>query len=514
MRRTATSSILFLVLAAAVVWGSPLRADDAAEVRLRAYKDLDEGVAAYTRGDFRAAVEALSRSADRALDLFRAHFYLGLALIGDRRYEEAIEALQVALDLEANHLGAHVAMGDAQLLRGDLGEATASYYRVLGLRPEYSAALDGIARVHEARGRDAEAITFYERAIASNRGYPDAYTHLGDLYLRKGRLDDAVRLLSEAVRIRPDFPAGLNRLAAAYGRLGLANEAVATIQRAIELEPGSADHRVTLGRVQLEMGLLDQAEASLREALARSPQLAAAHEGIAEVLRRRGIHAGAAETLTTALSDPRLDSTGRARLEQRLAAVREEGVRLATLEQAIAGGQAAPQDVLALAAIEAGRGNWARAAELQSRVAAEGRELERLAWYLLEAGRPREALAVYERLGPAAARPDLEINRGVALAALGDDAGATQRYRAVLAADAGNAVAQLYLGNALLRLGRTREAADAYVSFLRLDATGERAERVRRVLRIIAPEALAALPGGTPPAPIDIIPPPGPGTTR
>ena len=177
------------ILAAAVV--SPLQAGKSAEVRTESFRLLNEGVAAYNRGEYKEAAEKLGASASMALNSYRAYYYLGLALIGDRRAAEAVDALTVALDLDPSQLLAHVAMGDAQLKRGDSAEASAAYYRALKLRSEYAAALDGIARTYEAQEDDEKALAFYRRAIASNKGYAESYVHLGDLLLRQGRLADA-----------------------------------------------------------------------------------------------------------------------------------------------------------------------------------------------------------------------------------------------------------------------------------------------------------------------------------
>jgi tetratricopeptide (TPR) repeat protein len=483
----------------------PARAGKAGEIRKQAFQNINEGVAAYNRAEYPEAVEKLQAAAAVALNSFRAHLYLGQALTAVRRFPEAIEALDVALDLEPDDLGAHVARANALLGRGDLDEAAAGYTRAMGLRPDYAPALDGLARVAEARGEDAQAIATYERAIASNKGYPDPYMHLGDLYLRSGRLDQAVQLLREAVRVRPDFGPGLNRLASAYARLGLFNEAVATIRRAIELEPRVADHRATLGQIQLELGLLGQAEQSLQEALDRDPALPAAFEGLSEASRRRGDYLEAVARLDRALALPHLDERARERLLERRAALEAEQVTVARLEATIASGAASADDLRALATFEAGRTRWERAADLQAQSAPEGVERERLAYYDLRASRFREAHAIYSAI-PDAGRPDLAVNDGIALTGLGDHEAAEDRFRRALALDANFAVARLYLGNTLLRQGRTAEAADAYVAFLAVDPNGERAERVRRVLQRIAPEK-APPPPNLPIAPTTPPPP-------
>lgn len=496
-------SVVPALLAVAALAGlpSPARAGKAAEVRTRSFELLNQGVSAFKRGDFALAVDRLTQSAGMALNSFRAHYYLGLALSGDRRYGEALKALDVALDLDPNHVQAIAEVGNAHLKLGDIEEARAAYFRALKLRPEYPPSLDGLARAEEARADDAEAIKTYLRAIASDKGYAPSYTHLGDLYLRVGRIEEAVRLLEEAVEVRPDFAPGLNRLALAYGRLGLHNEAIATVQKAMELEPRNALHAATLGELQIGQGFVLAAEKSYLQALELDPGLPEARRGLAEVARRRGAYDQALGQIDLALSDPRMDAVTRSRIEEYRERVAAERARVAELERLVREGEATPEERSALAALYAGRGLWNEAADLQREAGDDAAQRERLAFMLFQAGRYREAHEIYAALARSGAGTAAEVNDGVTLALLGDDEAAAASYRRALEARPDHPRARLYLANALLRLGRRDEAVEAYKAFLDLGFRGEAGERVRRILRQIAPEAL-------PPAPSPLEPPP------
>jgi tetratricopeptide (TPR) repeat protein len=471
----------------------PAFAGKSGQVRKDAFELLNEGVAAYNRNDFAEAIDRLNRSAAVALNSYRAHYYLGLSLIGAHRYAEAVEPLQIALDLEPNEFPARVALGDARLQLGDTQEAMAEYYRALRQRPEFAPALDGVARVSESVGDDEQAVAFFKRAIKSNEGYADAYVHLGDLYLRKGELREAVELLIEVVTVRPDCAPGLNRLALAYSRLGLNNEAVATINRAITLEPRVADHRAALGQIQLAMNLAAGAEASFREALALDSSLPAARAGMAEIARRRGDYDAGITQIDALLREAGLGSLAQKKYEAQRAAMVAERDRFTALETTLASGRASPADLQSLAEIYAGRGLWDRAAELQSGAGSEPLARQRLAYMLLRAGRNREAQALYAELGKDSTNGELALNEGVARARLGDHAGAAEAYRRALRLEPDLALAQVYLGNALLRLGREPEAVEAYRTYLTSGADGPTAERVQKVLdRLVPPEKPAA----------------------
>lgn len=490
---------VLLAVSAALALSVPgvTRAGKSAEVRVESMTLLNEGVAAYNRGEYPLAIEKLTRSSALALNSFRAHYYLGQALIADRRYADAVGPLDVALDLEPSNLQAHVAMGNARLGGGDADEASASYTRALELRSEYPAGLDGLARVYESRADDPKAIELYQRAIASNKGYAEAYAHLGRLYLRLDRLDDAVRLLQEAVSIRADFAYGYNGLAVAYQRLGLPNEAVVAIRKAIELEPRSPEHWATMGKIELDLELASRADSSFRNALALDPGEPEAHQGLAESARRRGDYDAALAELDAAMADPRLDTGTRERIGKTREAMSAEGTLATGLEAEVAAGTAGPDALRRLAALCAGRRDWSRAADLEARALPEGPARERKAYYLLKAGLHRAAHDLYAELAAAAPKATLEINAGIALAGSGDDEGAMGAYRRALALDPSETRASLYLGNALLRQGRRSDAAVAYRAYAEA-GSGAALERVRRILELIAPPPTGEKPGARP----------------
>jgi tetratricopeptide (TPR) repeat protein len=481
---------LIVICIACVLCSGTAIAGRAADVRTEAFNQTAQGISAYKQGDFDLAVSKLSSAADAALNSFRAHYYLGLALTGQRSYPEALEALSVALDLDPFHLSAICALGNASLKMGDLGEAHAAYYRALKVRPEFPAALDGLGRYYETRDDTQAAITHYKRSFNSDRGYAPAYTHLGDLYLRQDRVQEAVSLLEEAVSMRPDFAAGLNRLALAYGLLGLSNQAAATIQRAIDLQPLVADHPATLGTLQLNDGQIAAAEASFNRAIERDDTLAAAREGLAEIARRGGDYTEAITQIDQALTDPRNRGPLIVALKQRRADILEEGEQLSRLEAAVGEDALSPEEAGALAQLLAGRMLWEEAARMQALAPSTPEQQERLAYMLFRAGRYREALTLYDELSHLSEGGDPALNRGVTLVMLGDHAAAAEAFREVLATDDDHREARLYLANALYRLGQSAEAAGEYREFLDQGSKGEAAERVRRILQQIAPDLL------------------------
>jgi tetratricopeptide (TPR) repeat protein len=124
-----------------------------------------------------------------------------------------------------------------------------------------------------------------------------------------------------------------------------------------------------------------------------------------------------------------------------------------------------------------------------------------MAYMLFRSDRFREAHELYARLASENETAAMRVNDGVAVSQLGDDEAASAAYRRALEIEPDHRLAQLYLGNALLRLGRRDQAVAAYSAFLDLDSRGESAERVRRILEQIAPEALPEKPSPLEPVP-------------
>ena len=120
-------TLVVVVLLLAALVQQPTEAGRAGDVRVEAFKLLNQGVSAYNRGLYDEAVEKLGRCSSIALSSFRAYYYYGLALSAARRYEQAVEALTVALDLEPRDLQALIAVGNAHLKLGDVNEARALY---------------------------------------------------------------------------------------------------------------------------------------------------------------------------------------------------------------------------------------------------------------------------------------------------------------------------------------------------------------------------------------------------
>jgi len=485
--RRLTTLFLAASLGFAAVGTAPASAVTSLAARNTAFKLQSEAMRLYKDGDYRKAIELLRQVTNLSLNSFLAYFYLGLSLNADRQYSEAMEPLKTALELEPGHIQAHIALGDACLKLGDLSEARAEYLRALSLQNNYAPAHDGLGRVFEAGGDDDRAAEAYQKALELNVAFPDAYANLGELYLRRGRLDDAIDLFRKAIEIKPDFSLGYSRLGIAYSREGLHHQAIAAINRAKTIAPRDPLPYLSLGRIFLDLGNLTRAESEIEAALARDP---GGWEGpllkARLLLANQEMH-GALAVLEQALGSEIREPFGRRELQKTLDRYRAMAWRIAELTGALAGAPGEARLYLDLAALMSEAGAQDRAAELAfraSELSPDDAGRLQLAYYLLKGQRYSAALPIFQDLAALGWPPAL-LNLGITQAALGRDEEAASAYGKFIEGHPRDPLPRLYLGNSLLRLGRTREAEASYRTYLDLAAGDEKTGKVRRLVRLL-----------------------------
>ena len=209
-------------------------------------------------------------------------------------------------------------------------------------------------------------------------------------------------------------------------------------------------------------GRLDEARRAYDEVLRRDPAHAEASMRLGALARRRGDAAAALEYDLRALADGERGST--------LLAVAEDYRGLGRFDDAMATYRRIlgrdPDHVAAwrgLRDLAVERGRWAEALDAQERLCRRA---------------TRE-----DRAAEDAWRTGLEYELGQALAASGDTAGATERFRSVLRARPDFVPAALALGDVLLRAGETKEAARVWERALHAAPASPILSRIERLFR-------------------------------
>jgi tetratricopeptide (TPR) repeat protein len=534
--RAAAAAVLTAVLLAP----APARAMTAADARHESFKLQADGLRLYREGKYPEAIEVLEKVVNIHLNSFMAWYYLGAALSAERRYSDAVEPLKTALDLQPDHLPAHLALGDCYLKLGDSSEARAAYLRALDQQANYAPAHDGLGRLAESLGKEDEAEDEYRKALEINPAFADAYTHLGELYLRRSKLQEASDLFLKAIAMKPDFSQAYVRLGVALSRQGRFDDAIAAARKSQTLAPRDPEPLLALAKIDLEMQNLKRARKSVDQALAIDPEHVYAHIMLADLSRASGDLPGAQSILEHRLERPIDEPRWKRDIQNRLKQARADVKTLEGLQAAATAAPGDPAATVALARFWAVQRDHLKAADLFLEAAARAdapnsaspappaqadaatlpKEISSApaggdAWRFeagleqLAARRYAGAIDLFQALSKTPpdnpVHKDALFNLGVARAGAGLDDAALATFHDYVALAPDDPQGQLYLGNALLRLGKRPEAQAAYAAYLEHASRGPDADQVRKLVESLsaaatpAPAAApATAPGKTP----------------
>ncbi len=230
---------------------------------------LEQAREAIDKEDFAVAVEPLQKYIAQRPDDPYAHFQLGYAYAGLKRWEDSRPEFTRAIALDPKMAPAHLNLG-LVLMESDAGAAAESFRRASELLPTESRPrfLTGFA--FERAGKLNEAIEQYQGAVAlAPKDYEYQFA-LGRVLLRTGKGADAEGHFRAALDARGD---------SAPARLGLANALLAQKKYAagtdalaeyLKLNPGDRDAHFDRASALMEIDRYDDALAELDSAEAGS----------------------------------------------------------------------------------------------------------------------------------------------------------------------------------------------------------------------------------------------------
>ncbi|MFZ0610695.1 MAG: tetratricopeptide repeat protein [Desulfobacterales bacterium] len=164
-----------------------------------------------------------------------SHYNLGVALAGQKKYDEAEKEFRKAIECSHGLAEAYVQIGGIQLQRGDLDGCLEYNKMAVKARPGFSEGYGNIGFVELQRGNVDEAIEALEKATFFNFRFAQALTTLANAYLMKGRVEDSIETNLKVLELQPDFAPAHNNLAIAYLEKGDHATAVIHCDKAVEL---------------------------------------------------------------------------------------------------------------------------------------------------------------------------------------------------------------------------------------------------------------------------------------
>ncbi|MCA1959892.1 MAG: tetratricopeptide repeat protein [Desulfomonile sp.] len=215
------------------------------------------GVQAHLQGRiWHDSVTFWTRNLQSNPDSWRAHTFLGHALLAAGRSDDAAARFRTALELRRSE--PRVETGDAIVQANRFRSGLASAYYNLG-----NALLTG--------GRAAEAIQQLREAVRLNPGFGKAYGSLGTALLSLGDFESAEQHLAKAVEIDPANLQALCGLAMVLTEMGRPAAAVDLLSRELERSPRSVPMLNNLALAYLRLGRVLEAIAILQRAAVVAP---------------------------------------------------------------------------------------------------------------------------------------------------------------------------------------------------------------------------------------------------
>lgn len=157
-------------------------------------KDLDGGIK-----HLQKAVQLYDKFSE-------AYLMLGLAYMGQQRFDDAQAALQRSTEIEPNAPGPYFALGTLFNGQKKFPEAEKALTRGLELKPDVAEGQYEIARTYWATGRWQDAEPHAQKAVELQPNLAAAHIVLGNVALRKNDAAAALKEFQEYLRIDPQGP--------------------------------------------------------------------------------------------------------------------------------------------------------------------------------------------------------------------------------------------------------------------------------------------------------------------
>jgi superkiller protein 3 len=106
--------------------------------------------------------------------LEQAHYYAGIVMMRENKYEKAIGHFRVALYVNPNSSDTHSQVGKAFIMLNKYDEAEKEFNEALKVDPVFAPALFGLGLVYEKTGQTQKAIEEYKKALKSEPNFKEA----------------------------------------------------------------------------------------------------------------------------------------------------------------------------------------------------------------------------------------------------------------------------------------------------------------------------------------------------
>ncbi len=226
----------------------------------------------YRRGNYGGAIRTARRILTKDPRNADAHYFLGLAYLGENKPELALMELKTVNEI-ANFTGmvSEVPFRKkiAELYTGfnQLDEALKEYLLLAKLEPTNAEHYFAAGKLFEERGKTDRAVNYYRKALELNPRHGLSHLHLGRLLYHAKRPAEARRELEEATRYAPDTFQSFYYLGKIYREAQEYSAALSALERAQKDPDAKVRALIERGSCLMEMNSFDRAIPELERAL-------------------------------------------------------------------------------------------------------------------------------------------------------------------------------------------------------------------------------------------------------
>jgi tetratricopeptide (TPR) repeat protein len=277
----------------------------------QAKRFVDDGLAAFDRGDTAAARDAFQKALNLKSDEVTAHTYLGIIADGAGDLKAAERHFAAAAKADPNRASARNNYGAILMRTGRLNLAAVEFEKSLQLDRDQPNALVNLAQIRFMRGTPYDlraSAELFKRAFALKPEVETARALTVVSLLLKDYTSASTYYQNYAAALTPESGTAAIRaeLGAALFEAGLLKEAEAELSAAISLNPADTESVVRLARVYLARKDLPAAGRTLEASVARGHDSAPVYALLAEVYEQSGHLENAIPALRLAIErDPK-----------------------------------------------------------------------------------------------------------------------------------------------------------------------------------------------------------------
>jgi tetratricopeptide (TPR) repeat protein len=404
------------------------------------------------------------------------HLTLGLALRLKGYHAEALRECRAALDAGEDPAAALEAIASLHLILGQPHQALEAYDRCLAVSEDNPRIWNqrGIALYMLGRSNDAEES--FRRCFRNGASYAAAHNNLGAILWDAGQAREATNAFRKAARDDRALPIARLNLALALFRQGHFQLSLDAYRNVLRDQPENPAAWTGIGRVLLEFGEFAEARDACVRAIQADPEYAAAHRNLSLAFSGLGDEEASTECATRARElDPN-------ETPQTMLLEMDAAENAAAIPEGSIAATAVPDYTLASDYLT--KGLYDRALGEVRRAMARGAD-EKEGMILLGkcfAARGEYEVAAKEFTAVLGAMPS-DDSAALELAsvyrAMGRPSDALQRTVGLLRANVYHFAALVVLGESLLDLKRTRDAARAFARVLKFNPNHAGARKYR-----------------------------------